>query len=683
MVRTRGRKNSAKRNMEDLRELDYEDEIEKNAKIHRRENQSDVLEMEADYLSESDEGEVLLSVDDSSSDDVAEDATDNDLDSEEEIEKGTKYGKLLQQARAIKKKLDIKKGEEESSEEDSEESIEVEKEAWGSRKSAYYDADLRDMEGSEDEDDLREEEEEARKLQKEAMSRVDPEDFGSLDEDTDNEDQAELVEDKFERELVSPDEDELRIAAVRQDALELKALIEELRLSLSEMRGRVVPLMQEIRSGNIATSEGVSYLEAKHLLLMYYNACIVFYLLLKAEGKNVKDHPVVSRLVEIRAYLEKVRPIDKRLKYQIEKLLAAANLSNKSTLIEKDNEPEEQGELSYRPKPGTMVVEDPKGNRDGEQAYRPPKINPVSMEQDQAYSPENTLSSKEKRKQIQASRRAARSDFIQEFAAELTGAPEEKRMGAPVGMDTADALRTRQRLAARENVEEELMIRVPLSKEERKSLKAQRRAGLSGKALLDDFADDIADLVDGKDLGIDSMHSRHKANQRYGAEIPAIEGKWGGKSGDDDLPTKESLRTRRAKMDNLKVKNVSTLLEDSEVRGKSVGEETEFYKASKKHIDSHRQQKRMKNAPDALFPPLEDPLTSGARQIDKAIEKNRGLTPHRRKDLKNPRKKHRIKYAEANIRRKGQVQSVKTGAAGAYGGESTGIKSKLSKSVKL
>ena len=330
-----------------------------------------------------------------------------------------------------------------------------------------------------------------------------------------------------------------------------------------------------------------------------------------------------------------------------------------------------------------MVLEDPKRNRNGEQAYRPPKINPVSMDQDGANSPENTSSSKKIRKQIQASRRAARSDFIQEFAAELTGAPEEKRMGAPVGMDTADALRTRQRLAARQNVEEELMIRVPLSKEERKNLKAQRRAGLSGKALLDDFADDIADLVDGKDLGIHSTHSRHKANQRYGAEMPANGGKWEAKSGDDDLPKRESLPTRRAKMDNLKVKNVSSLFADSEVRDDSVGEETEFYKSSKKRIDSQRQHKRMKNAPDALLPPLEDPVTSGARQIDKAIEKNRGLTPHRRRDLKNPRKKHRIKYAEANIRRKGQVQSVKTGTAGGYGGESTGIKSKVSKSVKL
>jgi hypothetical protein len=64
------------------------------------------------------------------------------------------------------------------------------------------------------------------------------------------------------------------------------------------------------------------------------------------------------------------------------------------------------------------------------------------------------------------------------------------------------------------------------------------------------------------------------------------------------------------------------------------------------------------------------------------IEKNRGLTPHRRKDIKNPRKKNRMKFDAATVRRKGQVQEVRA-AGGAYGGEATGIKSRLTKSVKL
>jgi U3 small nucleolar RNA-associated protein 3 len=58
-----------------------------------------------------------------------------------------------------------------------------------------------------------------------------------------------------------------------------------------------------VREGGLATAEGVSYLEAKHLLLLHYCASITLYLLLKAEGRPVQAHPVINRLVEIRAYL--------------------------------------------------------------------------------------------------------------------------------------------------------------------------------------------------------------------------------------------------------------------------------------------------------------------------------------------------------------------------------------------
>lgn len=44
------------------------------------------------------------------------------------------------------------------------------------------------------------------------------------------------------------------------------------------------------------------------------------------------------------------------------------------------------------------------------------------------------------------------------------------------------------------------------------------------------------------------------------------------------------------------------------------------------------------------------------RAITKQIEKNRGLTPYRKKELRNPRVKHRNKYRRALIRRKGMVR---------------------------
>ena len=97
------------------------------------------------------------------------------------------------------------------------------------------------------------------------------------------------------------------------------------------------PVVQ-VRKGELATAEGVSYLEAKYLLLLHYCMHLVFYILLKAEGRPVRDHPVIARLVEIRAFLERARPIDKRLRYQMDKLLNAVatlkvNISGKSLRI--------------------------------------------------------------------------------------------------------------------------------------------------------------------------------------------------------------------------------------------------------------------------------------------------------------------------------------------------------------
>lgn len=83
------------------------------------------------------------------------------------------------------------------------------------------------------------------------------------------------------------------------------------------------------------------------------------------------------------------------------------------------------------------------------------------------------------------------------------------------------------------------------------------------------------------------------------------------------------------------------------------------------------------------FPPLADPDAGGkARGITSAIFKNRGLTPHRNKELKNPRKKNRLKYENALVRRKGQVQEARREERG-YGGEATGVRAKIVKSTKF
>ena len=74
----------------------------------------------------------------------------------------------------------------------------------------------------------------------------------------------------------------------------------------------------------------------------------------------------------------------------------------------------------------------------------------------------------------------------------------------------------------------------------------------------------------------------------------------------------------------------------------------------------------------------------GKRAITYQIEKNKGLTPHRRKDVRNPRVKKRKKFAEKQKKLR-SVRQVYGGGEqrGGYKGEMTGIKTKLVKSVKL
>lgn len=70
------------------------------------------------------------------------------------------------------------------------------------------------------------------------------------------------------------------------------------------------------------------------------------------------------------------------------------------------------------------------------------------------------------------------------------------------------------------------------------------------------------------------------------------------------------------------------------------------------------------------------------RQITYQIAKNKGLTPYRQKELRNPRVKHRNKFRKALIRRKGAHRTVRKEIQ-RYDGEKFGIKAGVKKGIKL
>lgn len=73
---------------------------------------------------------------------------------------------------------------------------------------------------------------------------------------------------------------------------------------------------------------------------------------------------------------------------------------------------------------------------------------------------------------------------------------------------------------------------------------------------------------------------------------------------------------------------------------------------------------------------------SQRREITYQIAKNKGLTPFRKKELRNPRVKHRNKFRKALIRRKGAVRTVRKEIK-RYDGEKFGIKASVKKGIKI
>ena len=82
------------------------------------------------------------------------------------------------------------------------------------------------------------------------------------------------------------------------------------------------------------------------------------------------------------------------------------------------------------------------------------------------------------------------------------------------------------------------------------------------------------------------------------------------------------------------------------------------------------------------IPPPSADVVDGKRAIGRLIEKNEGLKASRPRDRKTPKTRNRARYEKAMIKRRSQVREYK-GQGGVYGGEATGIKRNVAKSVRI
>lgn len=295
-------------------------------------------------------------------------------------------------------------------------------------------------------------------------------------------------------------------------------------------------------SSVIPPSDGLSLLDTKNELLLSYLQNLVFLILLKIrsyrqrltlnqddktrtsaeeeeEDKSLRND-VTQKLVELRVYLEKgVRPLEGKLRYQIDKLVSAANEADavtKATTEKKapshqapkhgsrreddgdvddeeddhddndDNDENKHGalatisDLSYRPNPSAFAPSPtpthgaprdlptpPTG------PYRPPRITPTAL-------PTTTTTTAATSASQKASRQRTSHTLNEYIREEMDDAPlAEPSIGAGSGLQG----REREREEERRRYEEMRLVRLP---EERKG-KRRGRGGVGddGRAELE------------------------------------------------------------------------------------------------------------------------------------------------------------------------------------------------------
>ena len=199
----------------------------------------------------------------------------------------------------------------------------------------------------------------------------------------------------------------------------------------------------------------------KYNLLMSYCTFLSFYLLLKVEGKAVEDHPVIGRLTHIKTLFEKLKPLDQKLQYQIDKMIrlanlgdtssmavSKANLSHKPNLAELDLGSDEEMELSEAEmgedelsEADSLIEDDMQPTSTSKAKAKQAPFSDDSSEEDTA---KNTLykapkmtsvafgEDKQSRKSKRDDREKARlgqTGLLQDLQRELGDAPEQVYMG--------------------------------------------------------------------------------------------------------------------------------------------------------------------------------------------------------------------------------------------------------------
>ncbi|CAG8468606.1 1852_t:CDS:2 [Ambispora gerdemannii] len=242
-----------------------------------------------------------------------------------------------------------------------------------------------------------------------------------------------------------------------------------------------------------------------------YITNLTFLIHLKLDGKSIANNPAISNLIESRVVLEKIKPIEHKLKYQIDKLVRTATITNDDNDNQEIESKNSRGAmtdpLAFKPNPGNLISKDDEDEGNDEirglstdesaGVYKAPRLAPVHFDEDQG---------KDTRREKEQSRlkvRASKSRLMRDILAEYDDHPEE--IDATGGVNEGIGLAEKGldvRLAERTRYEEENFVRLVVSKKEMRKMRGG--PGVGGTKGIQDEFEHLNDFRSFADLQHDS-----------------------------------------------------------------------------------------------------------------------------------------------------------------------------------
>ncbi|PVV00986.1 hypothetical protein BB560_004613 [Smittium megazygosporum] len=271
-------------------------------------------------------------------------------------------------------------------------------------------------------------------------------------------------------------------------------------MSMDKINSHLVQMKtQAIELAPIINKITSSLITVKFFTLLEYIADLTCLSISKLQPENKLDSIIIiERLIENRLILEKIKPIEQRLKYQIDSLVRVA-LTNSQ---ESNNEPSsknaviseqflddsmdnptllESEDLSYKPKLQSLMASakasgllpsDLSSSKDGlpgskdfaqkSDVYVPPKLMPVHFDED------SSLKKRREKAEQRLKERSARSEIIKDLVSEYDNRPEAVSSwgtNSTVGVAATDKLESARQERAR--YEEDHFIRMTTSKKQK------------------------------------------------------------------------------------------------------------------------------------------------------------------------------------------------------------------------